>query len=99
MQNNWQPKKTKFKRLHKGRLKLHTFKKSKTKLNFGVWGLQLLKATKLTGKQIEAARRMMSRSLKKKHENFELSDKQTFLLVKNHKKCEWVKEKDLLNIE
>ncbi len=65
MTNKLQPKKTKFKRLHKGRLKLQTWRKSNTNLVYGVWGLQLLKATKLTGNQIEAARRMMSRSLKK----------------------------------
>ncbi len=63
--NKFQPKKTKFKRLHKGRVKAQTYKKTNTNLIFGVWGLQLLKTVKLTGNQIEAARRMMSRSLKK----------------------------------
>ena len=50
-----QPKKTKFRKAHKGRIKGNA--KGGTTLNFGSYGLKALTAERITARQIEAARR------------------------------------------
>lgn len=57
------PKKTKFRKSHKGRRR---FKRKATRgyeINFGNYGLQSLGNSWVTSRQIEAARRVMSRSI------------------------------------
>jgi large subunit ribosomal protein L16 len=58
-----QPKKTKFRRAHKGRIKgLAT---SGANLNFGAFGLKALEPERVTARQIEAARRAITREMKR----------------------------------
>ncbi|MGE0045955.1 MAG: 50S ribosomal protein L16 [Hyphomonadaceae bacterium] len=58
-----QPKKTKFRRAHKGRIKgLAT---SGAMLNFGSYGLKALEPERVTARQIEAARRAITREMKR----------------------------------
>ena len=58
-----QPKKTKFRKAHKGRI--HGNAKGGTDLNFGAYGLKALSPDRITARQIEAARRTMTRHLKR----------------------------------
>ena len=60
------PKKIKFPKLHKGRVPLLTSKKSTTQLYYGLYGLKVLLNSRLTSVQLEAARRQISRGLKKR---------------------------------
>ena len=57
-----QPKKTKFRKAHKGRIKGNA--KGGTTLNFGSYGLKALTAERITARQIEAARRAITRHMK-----------------------------------
>ena len=58
-----QPKRTKFRRAHKGRI--HGNAKGGTTLNFGSYGLKALQPERVTARQIEAARRAMTRHMKR----------------------------------
>jgi large subunit ribosomal protein L16 len=58
-----QPKKTKFRRGHKGRIKGNT--KAGAALNFGEYGLKALEPERVTARQIEAARRAITREMKR----------------------------------
>jgi large subunit ribosomal protein L16 len=58
-----QPKKTKFRKAHKGRVK--GVATSATSLNFGTFGLKSLQAERITARQIEAARVAMTRYMKR----------------------------------
>lgn len=58
-----QPKKTKFRKAHKGRI--HGNAKGGTDLNFGSFGLKAMTPDRITSRQIEAARRTMTRHLKR----------------------------------
>ena len=58
-----QPKKTKFRKQHKGRI--HGFAKGGTALNFGAYGLKALEPERVTARQIEAARRAITRQMKR----------------------------------
>ena len=58
-----QPKKTKFRKAHKGRIK--GVATSATTLNFGTYGLKSLEAERITARQIEAARVAMTRFMKR----------------------------------
>ncbi len=58
-----QPKKTKFRKAHKGRI--HGKAKGGFTLNFGTCGLKALEPGRLTSRQIEAARRAMTRHIKR----------------------------------
>ncbi|MGE3303973.1 MAG: 50S ribosomal protein L16 [Hyphomonadaceae bacterium] len=58
-----QPKKTKFRRAHKGRI--HGASKGATKLDFGQYGLKALEPERVTARQIEAARRAITREMKR----------------------------------
>ncbi len=58
-----QPKKTKFRKAHKGRI--HGLAKGGTALNFGAYGLKATQPGRITARQIEAARRAMTRHMKR----------------------------------
>jgi large subunit ribosomal protein L16 len=58
-----QPKKTKYRKAHKGRIKGKA--KGGTTLNFGSYGLKALTAERVTSRQIEAARRAITRHMKR----------------------------------
>ena len=58
-----QPKKTKFRKAFKGRIKGDA--KGGTSLNFGSFGLKALEPERVTARQIEAARRAMTRHMKR----------------------------------
>ena len=58
-----QPKKTKFRKAHKGRI--HGLAKGGTALNFGAFGLKATAPGRVTARQIEAARRAMTRHMKR----------------------------------
>ena len=58
-----QPKRTKFRKQHKGRI--HGNATSGTELNFGSFGLKALEPERVTARQIEAARRALTRHMKR----------------------------------
>ncbi len=58
-----QPKKTKYRKMHKGRIK-GTAKGGFT-LNFGSYGLKALEPERVTSRQIEATRRAITRHMKR----------------------------------
>jgi large subunit ribosomal protein L16 len=58
-----QPKRTKFRKAHKGRIKGEA--KGGTHLNFGSYGLKAMEPERVTARQIEAARRAMNRYMKR----------------------------------
>jgi large subunit ribosomal protein L16 len=58
-----QPKRTKFRKQHKGRI--HGEAKGGHELNFGTWGLKATQPERITARQIEAARRAMTRHMKR----------------------------------
>ena len=57
------PKRTKFRKAHKGRI--HGLAKGGSQLNFGAFGLKATKPARITARQIEAARRAMTRHVKR----------------------------------
>ena len=57
------PKRTKYRKAHKGRI--HGLAKSGTNLNFGQYGLKALEPERITARQIEAARRAITRCMKR----------------------------------
>ena len=57
------PKRTKFRKQHKGRIKGEA--KGGTDLNFGSFGLKAAEPERITARQIEAARRAMTRHMKR----------------------------------
>ena len=58
-----QPKRTKFRKMHKGRIKGKAT--GGTQLNFGSYGLKSVEPQRVTARQIEAARRAMTRHMKR----------------------------------
>lgn len=58
-----QPKRTKFRKAHKGRI--HGKAKGGSSLNFGAYGLKATQPGRITSRQIEAARRAMTRHMKR----------------------------------
>jgi large subunit ribosomal protein L16 len=58
-----QPKRTKFRKAFKGRI--HGLARGGTALNFGAFGMKAVEAERLTARQIEAARRAITRHLKR----------------------------------
>ena len=58
-----QPKRTKFRKQHKGRI--HGAAKAGFQLNFGAYGLKAQEPARVTARQIEAARRAMTRHMKR----------------------------------
>ncbi|NCO04116.1 MAG: 50S ribosomal protein L16 [Alphaproteobacteria bacterium] len=63
-----QPKKTKFRKAHKGRI--HGNAKGGTTLCFGAYGLKAMSPDRITARQIEAARRAISRHLRRQGKVF-----------------------------
>lgn len=57
------PKRTKYRKAHKGRI--HGNAKGGFELNFGQYGLKALEPERVTSRQIEAARRAISRHVKR----------------------------------
>ena len=58
-----QPIRSKFRKAHKGRI--HGLATSANQLNFGQYGLKALEPERVTARQIEAARRAMTRHMKR----------------------------------
>ena len=58
-----QPKRTKFRKQFKGRI--HGAAKKGTSLNFGAFGLKALEPERITAREIEAARRAITREMKR----------------------------------
>ncbi|WAP67779.1 50S ribosomal protein L16 [Jiella pelagia] len=58
-----QPKRTKYRKAFKGRI--HGTAKGGTALNFGAFGLKALEPERVTARQIEAARRAITRQMKR----------------------------------
>ena len=61
--NMMSPKKTKYRKQHKGRI--HGNAKGNFKLNFGNYGLKAMEPERITARQIEAARKAITRHLKR----------------------------------
>jgi large subunit ribosomal protein L16 len=57
------PKRTKFRKAFKGRI--HGQAKGGTDLNFGAYGMKAVEPARLTSRQIEAARRTITRHMKR----------------------------------
>src|ERR1051326_4727125 len=57
------PKRTKFRKQHKGRI--HGNAKGGYTLNFGSYGLKALEPDRITARQIEAARRAITRAMRR----------------------------------
>lgn len=58
-----QPKRTKYRKAHKGRIKGHA--KGGTTVNFGAYGLKAIEPGRISARQIEAARRTITRHMKR----------------------------------
>src|SRR5882672_10183913 len=58
-----QPARTKYRKAHKGRI--HGNAKGGFTLNFGAFGLKAMEPCRMTARQIEAARRTITRELKR----------------------------------
>lgn len=58
-----QPKRTKFRKQHKGRI--HGVAKGGTALTFGAYGIKALEPERITSRQIESARRAITRHMKR----------------------------------
>ena len=58
-----QPKRTKFRKAHKGRI--HGNAKGGTNLDFGAYGIKALEPERVTARQIEAARRAIVRRMRR----------------------------------
>ena len=58
-----QPKRTKFRKAHKGRI--HGVAKGGTNLDFGGFGLKAMEPNRVTAREIEAARRAITREMKR----------------------------------
>ena len=76
-----QPKKTKFRKAHKGRIKGNA--KGGTTLNFGSYGLKAITAERVTARQIEAARRAITRHMKRAGREFGLEFFQMYQFLKS----------------
>ena len=57
------PKRTKYRKQHKGRI--HGASKAGTSLNFGAYGLKALEPERITARQIESARRAITRAMRR----------------------------------
>jgi large subunit ribosomal protein L16 len=57
------PKRTKYRKQHKGRI--HGASKGATEPDFGAFGLKAMQPERLTARQIEAARRAMTRHMRR----------------------------------
>lgn len=85
-----QPKKTKFRRMQKGRMK--GLAQRGAELSFGSFGIKALESAWITGRQIEAARQAIVRQMKREGQVWIriFPDKP---ITKNPPKCVWVRGK------
>ncbi len=90
--NMLSPKKTKFRKQFKGRIKGSS--KGNYALNYGSFGLKALEPERVTSRQIEAARKAITRYLKRAGRMW-IRIFQTFQFQKNLQKLEWEKVKVL----
>jgi len=58
-----QPKSTKYRKAHKGRI--HGMAKGGTRLNFGAFGLKAVTPGRITARELEAGRRAITRHMKR----------------------------------
>lgn len=58
-----QPKRTKYRKAHKGRI--HGNAKGGTTVNFGAYGMKAMEPGRISARQIEAARRTITRHMKR----------------------------------
>ena len=100
-----QPKKTKFRRQQKGRMKGNAHRG--TELSFGSFGIKTLESAWLTGQQIEAARQAVVRYMKREgkiwirvfpdkpytKKRFGFAFSLTNLTQRNRRRYVWVKVK------
>ena len=89
------PKRTKFRKMFKGRIK--GLAKGGSDLNFGSFGLKATQPERVTARQIEAARRAMTRHMKRQGRVW-IRISQMFQLLINLLKFVWVKVRDRSNI-
>ena len=59
------PKKTKYRKAQKGGKKITGYSRAGTTLSYGSFGLKALESAKLSSRQIESARRVITRSMKR----------------------------------
>ena len=88
------PKRTKYRKAHKGRI--HGNAKGGTQLNFGAYGLKAMTPERVTARQIEAARRAITRHLRRAA----VSGSGFFLMClyrRNLPRCGWVRVRVHLN--
>ena len=86
------PKKTKYRRLQKGKMKGNT--KRGAEITFGSFAIKALDECWMTGRQIEAARQAITNV----KGNYGFAYFLINLLLKNRLKCVWVKVKVHRNI-
>lgn len=84
-----QPKRTKFRKMHKGR---NRGLAQGTDVSFGSFGLKAVGRGRLTARQIEAARRAMTRAVKRQGKIWILCSR-TNRSLKSRWQCVWVKVK------
>jgi large subunit ribosomal protein L16 len=60
------PKRQKFNKLHKGSVTPVSYTKSSTSLQFGRFGLKLLKNGRISSKQLNAAKQIITKIIKKR---------------------------------
>ncbi len=60
-----QPKRTKYRKVQKGKTKLRGVAKGGTQLNFGRYGLKATSSARVSARQIEAARRSITRHMRR----------------------------------
>lgn len=60
------PRRTKYKKWHKMRIKKMNYSKGGCFLQYGRYGIRALKPVRLTYEQLEASRRLIARKVKKK---------------------------------
>ena len=84
-----QPKRTKFRKVHKGR---NRGLAAGADVSFGTYGLKAVGRGRLTARQIEAARRAMTRAVKRQGKIW-IRVFRTNLSLKSLLKCVWVKVK------
>lgn len=84
-----QPKRTKFRKMHKGR---NRGLAQGTDVSFGSFGLKAVGRGRLTARQIEAARRAMTRAVKRQGKIW-IRVFRTNRSLKSRWQCVWVKVK------
>ena len=88
------PKRTKYRKAHKGRI--HGNAKGGTQLNFWAYGLKALTPARVTARQIEAARRAITRHIRRQVE-FGSVFSQTSRFRVSRLRLEWGRVRDHQN--